>query len=94
MAIDTGLRASEMRAVRYQDLELAWKHGAVVAGRLMVPKSKTDAGTGRVIPYADAPPLQALSSWIARFSDVDPESYVFPHHRVACHVEFFEHHLY
>jgi integrase len=51
MATDTGLRASEMRGVRYRDLELAWKDGAIVAGRLIVPKSKTDAGTGRVIPF-------------------------------------------
>lgn len=82
MAIDTGLRASEMRGVRYRDLEVAWKNGAVVGGRLIVPKSKTDAGTGRVIPFTRRLCV-TLSSWIARFPDVDPESYIFPHHRVA-----------
>jgi integrase len=92
MATDTGLRASEMRGVRYRDLELAWKDGAIVAGRLIVLKSKTDAGTGRVIPFTRRTCV-TLSSWIARFSDVDPDSFVFPHRRVACRRGLSEYHL-
>jgi integrase len=75
MAIDTGLRASEMGGVRYRDLEVAWKNGAIVAGRLIVPKSKTEAGTGRLIPFTRRLCV-TLSSWIARFPNVDPESYI------------------
>jgi integrase len=92
-AIDTGLRASEMRGVRYRDLELAWKEGAIVAGRLIVPKSKTDAGTGRVIPFTRRLCV-TLSSWVARFPHTEPESYIFPHHRVACRGGFSQYHLY
>lgn len=93
MAIDTGLRASEMRGLRYRDLEVARKNGAIVGGRLIVPKSKTDAGTGRVIPFTRRLCV-TLSSWIARFPDVDPESYIFPHHRVASRGGLSRYHLY
>jgi integrase len=79
--------------VRYRELELAWKNGAIVAGLLTVPKSKTDAGTGRVIPFTRRL-CMTLSSWIARFPDVDPEAYLLPHHRFACRGGFSEYHLY
>jgi integrase len=79
--------------VRYRDLELARKDDAIVAGRLIVPKSKTDAGTGRVIPFTRRLCV-TLSSWIARFPNVEPESYIFPHHRDACRGGFSEYHLY
>ena len=46
LAVDTGLRASEVRALRLRDLGLEWRDGVIVAGRLVVSKSKTDAGTG------------------------------------------------
>jgi hypothetical protein len=61
--------------------------------RLIVPKSKTEAGTGRVIPFTRRLCV-TLSSWIARFPDVDPESYIFPHHRVACRGGLSRYHVY
>ena len=50
LTIDTGLRASETRSLHRKDLELEWKDGAIVAGKLIVPKSKTEAGEARAIP--------------------------------------------
>ncbi len=44
LEMDTGLRAAETRVLQHKDLELTWDSGgAVVSGRLIVPKSKTEA---------------------------------------------------
>jgi integrase len=82
LAVDTGLRASELRALRRRDLALEWHDGLIVAGRLVVPKSKTDAGTGRVIPFTRRL-CAALSLWLSRFPDHGPDAYVFPRHKVG-----------
>jgi integrase len=50
LAIYTGLRASELRSLTRRDLSLVWEKGTVQQGALTVPKSKTDAGTGRLAP--------------------------------------------
>lgn len=93
LTMDTGLRASEARSLRRKDLELEWKDGAIVAGKLIVPKSKTEAGEGRAIPLTRRM-CAALTLWSSRFREAQPDSYVFPHHRVACRGGFVEHHLY
>jgi integrase len=82
MAIDTGLRASELRALQRKDLTLEWRDGVIGAGRLVVPKSKTDAGTGRVVPFTRRV-CGALTLWLSRFPDGGPDSYVFPCHKVG-----------
>jgi integrase len=64
LSVDTGLRASEVRALRRRDLALEWRDGVIVAGRLVVPKSKTDAGTGRVVPLTRRVCL-ALTLWLS-----------------------------
>ena len=43
LAIDTGLRAAEIKALRRRDLVLTWQDGAIAAGEVIVPKSKTEA---------------------------------------------------
>jgi integrase len=82
LSIDTGLRASEVRALRRRDFELEWRDGLIVAGRLIVSKSKTDAGTGRVVPLTRRV-CAALTLWLSRFAAAGPDSYVFPRHRVG-----------
>jgi integrase len=51
MSLDAGLRPSESRALRRRDLALRWKGGAIVEGEIIVSRSKTDGGTGRVVPH-------------------------------------------
>jgi integrase len=82
LSVDSGLRASEVRALRRRDLALTWKGGVIQAGVLTVPKSKTDAGTGRAVPLT----LRAcavLSLWMARFPDSPSHTYVFPNFSVG-----------
>src|ERR1700722_13531403 len=50
LTLDSGLRAAEIRALRRKDLHLIWNGGIIESGFLTVPKSKTEAGTGRTIP--------------------------------------------
>jgi integrase len=62
--------------------ELRWRQVDLVHKKqLTVGKSKTDAGTGRVIPLNDTVQvaLQAHAAWyIRRFKECKPEWYVFP----------------
>lgn len=93
LTMDTGLRASEARSLRRKDLELNWKDGAIESGRLIVAKSKTEAGKGRAIPLTRRV-CATLTLWLSRFTEAEPDSYVFPHHRVACRGGRAEHRLY
>jgi integrase len=79
---DTGLRASEARSLQHKDLVLNWCSGVIVSGTLTVPKSKTDAGTGRVVPLSREV-CATLTLWLARFPEAGHDSYVFPHYRVG-----------
>ncbi len=82
VSLDTGMRASEVQALRHRDLRLAWKNGAILDGALVVPKSKTAVGTGRVIPLTRRV-CACLSLWLSRFPNARPESFVFPFHQVG-----------
>jgi hypothetical protein len=58
---------------------------AVHKKQLTVGKSKTDAGTSRVIPLNDMVmiALEAHAAWyIRRFGECKPEWYVFPGNRM------------
>jgi integrase len=73
--LNCGLRDKELRELRWQQINLVHKK------TLTVGKSKTEAGTGRVIPLNDTVlvALEAHASWyIRRFSECRPEWYVFP----------------
>jgi integrase len=50
LTLDSGLRPSETRALRRRDLNLVWRDGLIAEGEIVVAHSKTEAGTGRVIP--------------------------------------------
>jgi integrase len=52
LSLDTGMRLGETQALRRRDVYLEWPGGSIVSGEVVVPKSKTAAGTGRVIPLS------------------------------------------
>jgi integrase len=79
-ARDTGLRAAEMKVLRRSDLKLEWKNEVIVAGEVIVPRSKTEAGTGRSVPLSQAV-CSTLTIWLSRFGG-NGSSYVFPRHEV------------
>jgi len=73
--LNCGLRDKELRELRWRQIDLVHKK------QLTVGKSKTDAGTGRVIPLNDTVrvALQTHAAWyIRRFKECKPEWYVFP----------------
>jgi integrase len=82
LSMDTGLRAAEVRALKHRDLRLAWRDGVIERGELRVPKSKTEAGTGRLVPLT-ARVRAVLSIWLSRFPDANEAAYIFPAHRVG-----------
>jgi integrase len=82
LSLDSGLRASEVRSLRRKDLKLEWRNGVIEKGELTVPKSKTEAGTGRTVPFTSRV-CAVLTLWLSRFSDAGPDSFVFPRFSVG-----------
>jgi integrase len=82
LSIDTGLRAAEVRALKHRDLRLEWKNGVIERGELRVPKSKTDAGQGRIVPLSGRV-RAVLSLWLSRFPEADSDAYFFPSHKIG-----------
>ena len=81
-SVDTGLRSAELKALRRSDLILKIENESVVSGKLIVPRSKTPAGAGRVVPLSRRV-CAVLTLWLARFTNARPDSYVFPFHRIG-----------
>jgi len=81
-SLDTGMRASEVRSLRRRDLTVEWDNGVIKKGEVLVPKSKTDAGTGRTIPLTQRI-CATLTMWLSHFPDATGESYLFPRHKVG-----------
>jgi integrase len=73
LALNTGMRASEIRA-------LTWAQVDLLGQALTVGKSKTSAGTGRFIPL-NPRAVAVLTHWRGLFPDAQPEHYVFPHEK-------------
>jgi integrase len=72
--LNTGLRDKELREIRWEQIDLVHKKA------LTVGKSKTEAGTGRVIPLnvTAIAALEAHAAWyIRRFGACRPEWFVF-----------------
>ncbi len=82
VSLDSGLRASEIRSLRRRDLMLEWRSGVIEKGALMVPKSKTEAGTGRSVPLTSRV-CAILTLWLSRFLEAEADSYVFPRFSVG-----------
>jgi integrase len=73
LAINTGMRASEIRG-------LTWAQVDFFANILAVGKSKTAAGTGRLIPL-NPRAVTVLTHWRGLFPGAQPEHHVFPHEK-------------
>ena len=70
LALNTTMRKDEIRTLRWNQVDL-------FQGVLTVGKSKTDAGTGRLIPL-NSSALKALADWGNGFSNRQPGHYIFP----------------
>jgi len=70
IALNTGMRESEIRTLRWQQVDLD-------ARTITVGRAKTAAGSGRAIPMNDRLTL-AVRTWANRFSDRLQSHYVFP----------------
>jgi len=70
LALNTAMRKDEIHNLR-------WSQEDLFQGMLTVGKSKTDAGTGQVIPLSAAA-VKALADWGSRFPNRQPGHYVFP----------------
>jgi integrase len=71
--LNTGLRDKELREIRWAQIDLLNK-------KLTVGRSKTDAGTGRLIPLNETAiaALVAHAAWyVKRFGECRPEWFVF-----------------
>lgn len=82
LALNTGMRYSELRLLRWEQIDL-------VRRTVRVGKSKTEAGTGRVIPLNDKA-TKVLKFWAEQFSDRKPEHCVFPSERYGAGGDDFE----
>jgi integrase len=69
LALNTGMRYSEIRLLRWRQVDFA-------ARILTVGKSKSPTGTGRAIPLNHRI-FSLLEMWAARFPDRRPEHFVF-----------------
>ncbi|PYR50164.1 MAG: hypothetical protein DMF89_10205, partial [Acidobacteria bacterium] len=86
LAINTCLRYSEIRLLRWNQIDLT--NRAVTVG-----KSKTDAGTGRVVPlnvYAAG----VLEFWAGRFPNRTGDDFVFPSERYGAGGDTFTPRIY
>ena len=69
LALNTGMRYSEIRLLRWEQIDL-------VGRVLTVGMSKTDAGTGRKVPLNERA-FTAMVAWAQTFPDRTPDHYVF-----------------
>lgn len=70
LALNTALRKNEIRTLRW--IQIDFEKRTVTVGR-----SKTQAGSGRVIPL-NTPAFDALVKWAGRLVESHSEDYVFP----------------
>jgi hypothetical protein len=76
------MRAGEVRGLRLRDLNLTWDKEQITNGEVIVPRSKTAAGTGRLIPLSKRV-CASLSFWMGYFPNATPDSYLFPFYQVG-----------
>jgi integrase len=82
LSLDAGLRPSEIRSLRRSSVRACWCDGTMAEAEVIVARSKTEAGVGRLVPLTRRA-RGALASWMLRFPDATPENYLFPFHRAA-----------
>jgi integrase len=86
LALNAGMRHSEIRLLQWKQINLANK-------TLLVGKSKTENGTGRTIPL-NGRLLAVLEMWAARFPKRMPDHYVFPSEKYGAGTDDFKHCIY
>ena len=82
LALNTGMRYSELRLWRWQQLDLDRR-------TVRVGKSKTKAGPGRVIPLNDKA-TKVLKFWAEQFPNREREHCVFPSERYGAGGDKFD----
>jgi integrase len=70
LSLNTALRKNEIRTLRWRQIDLLER-------MLTVGHTKTEGGSGRVIPL-NSVAYAALVRWAGRFPTAKPEEYVFP----------------
>ena len=70
LSIHTGLRLTEMRLLRWRQIDLLER-------MVQVGKSKTAGGEGRLVPLSE-PATDCLRQWRSQFPDAQPGHAVFP----------------
>lgn len=70
LAMNTALRKNEIRTLKWGQIDLFKR-------TLTVGKTKTEAGSGRILPL-NAPSYSALLKWAGQFQNPQPGDYVFP----------------
>jgi integrase len=82
LALNTGMRYSELRLLCWYQVDLGRR-------TVRVGKSKTDAGTGRMIPLNDRA-TKSLQFWADQFPARKPAHFVFPSERYGAAGDKFE----
>ncbi len=82
LALNTGMRYSELRLLPWSQVDLTRR-------TVCVGKSKTEAGAGRTIPLNDRA-TKSLQFWAEQFPDLKPEHFVFPSERYGAAGNDFE----
>jgi integrase len=82
LALNTGMRYSEMRLLRWSQIDLERR-------TVRVGKSKTEAGTGRLIPLNDKA-TKVMKFWAEQFPDRKLEHFAFPSERYGAGGDDFE----
>ena len=70
VGLNTAMRKDEIRNLRWSQIDFERR-------TLVVSKSKTEAGAGRVIPL-NATAFETLAHWARRFPEAKAEHYAFP----------------
>ena len=70
LALNTAMRRNEIRLLRWEQIDFEKR-------TLTVGRSKTEAGTGRLITL-NLPAFEALVRWASRFPGAKPADFVFP----------------
>lgn len=70
LALNTALRKNEIRTLRWRQIDL-------IERTLTVGRTKTEGGSGRVIPL-NSVAYTALVRWASRFPEAKPDHYAFP----------------
>ena len=72
---NTGLRSAELRRAR-------WKQVNFSQADFQVGKSKTEGGTGRIVPL-NRSAMEAFTAWKARWPNAKPNDFIFPSEKLA-----------